>query len=587
MRLSCSLLAVASVLLSPLSSLAQTTEQLGIGHIVSSNSGPNAFSGLNINNVVGANTFYTAGFTGTRSIVANLEAGHIWNGHETLTHVNTFINGTGTVAAVSGNTAAMDRHATWAGHTIGGRSTSVGAQGYQRGIAYGSTLWSGSLATNWSGAPYSLSFNFNFAAMIEPYRTALVTGVAGQTADVVNSSWGFSGDSIGRSIFTRGVDSLVSQSGKIVVFSAGNTGPTSNTVGGPATGYNTWSIAALGSDTDATPYNTVSSFSSRGPNDVFIPNSSTGSTGTTIANARVKVDLAAPGQNLTLAYYGGATGGNAGGVADGGSNLYSINIAGTSFAAPIVAAGAALIVDVSKANGLTNGTDTRVVKTILQTTASKTAGWSNAQTLSGGVITTTQALDPNVGAGRMNLTSALPFVNSSAATRDVPGTTSGNLGIVSSFGWDFGIVQRLGQNEYFSNTNMPTGSTISVTLNWLARRALTGVDFNSLADNGLANLDLEVWRIIDGIFTTRVARSSSLYNNTEHLFFQTPSDGLYGIRVTYASDVYRFDGNTSEIYGISWLYSPVPEPSTYFIVVVGIILFVSVQRRLLRGELGF
>ena len=52
---------------------------------------PVSFSGGNVNNIVGANTFYANGITGQGSITANVEAGHIWNGHETLTHVSQYL----------------------------------------------------------------------------------------------------------------------------------------------------------------------------------------------------------------------------------------------------------------------------------------------------------------------------------------------------------------------------------------------------------------------------------------------------------------------------------------------------------------
>ena len=78
-------------------------------------------------------------------------------------------------------------------------------------------------------------------------------------------------------------------------------------------------------------------------------------------NARQVVDIAAPGQNLSSAYYGGETGGN--GTTDnpavsgpgptgppsgplGGPDFYTRGgLFGTSFAAPTVAGGAALLYD--------------------------------------------------------------------------------------------------------------------------------------------------------------------------------------------------------------------------------------------------
>ena len=58
--------------------------------------------------------------TGQNSVAYNLEAGHIWNGHEALTHVSTFLNSPETWGG--GEVAPLyDRHATWAAMLIGGR----------------------------------------------------------------------------------------------------------------------------------------------------------------------------------------------------------------------------------------------------------------------------------------------------------------------------------------------------------------------------------------------------------------------------------------------------------------------------------
>src|SRR5690606_6166910 len=139
---------------------------------------------------------YNAGYTGTRSVVANIEAGHVWDGHQDLGHTNFIPNAPGTASATTGVTQ-YDRHATWAASHIAGRGTgsySTSSQEYRWGIAHGADLYSGALASGWNGAPYSLSFNFYYTAVAQTYGAALTTGMGpggtGPTADVVNSSWG-------------------------------------------------------------------------------------------------------------------------------------------------------------------------------------------------------------------------------------------------------------------------------------------------------------------------------------------------------------------------------------------------------------
>ena len=564
----------------------------GVGHYVTSNSGANRFVGIDVNTFLGANTFYNAGYTGTTVRVANIEGGHVWNGHETLSHVTTFINGPTNVGALAGNTAATDRHATWVGQTIAGRVTAGGGE-YQRGIAYGATLWSGSLATSFgsTAGSYNGSFNFTTADFFQPYVTATKTGVGGNTADVVNSSWGFGGDSTGRSFQYQTLDALARDTGKVFVFSAGNSGPATNTVGGPATSYNVISVAALGSDTDAQPFNTVSSFSSRGRQNVFIPTvSAISPTGTTIVGGRIRIDIAAPGQNLTLAYYGGATGGNTGNTADGGSNFYSSNVAGTSFSAPTVAGGATLLVDVARQLSLANGTDGRVVKAVLMNSADKTSGWTNNQTLSNGVIRTTQAVDETVGTGRMNLAAAYQYYGNATSTRGNTTVSPTNAVSVMDRGYDLataiqGANLPASTNDYkLASIASGTGSSLTVTLTWLADR---GVDSfanpSAISDNKLANLDLEIWSLVNGVFTTKVAESTSLYNNSEHLYLNNLSNGQFGLRVVYVGDVWDFTNSSTELYALAWNFTPVPEPGSILAIGATVLLIVRRVRRKLSA----
>lgn len=85
------------------------------------------------------------------------------------------------------------------------------------------------------------------------------------------------------------------------VASVGNSGPGPNRVVAPASGYNNISVAALSA---ATGFNTVAGISSGGPNNYSDPVNGT------FLNARQVVDIAAPGNSIASAYYGGRTGGN-------------------------------------------------------------------------------------------------------------------------------------------------------------------------------------------------------------------------------------------------------------------------------------
>jgi hypothetical protein len=136
-----------SVETTPPSSLATTTVGSGT---------------FNVNAFLGATRYYghSTPITGQNTISTNLEAGHVWNGHEALTHVTTFTQGT---AAWGGGSVAplYDRHATWAGLFIGGRQTVVNPSIKQQGIAPGTDLRSAAIATEWFAPAYALSFDIS------------------------------------------------------------------------------------------------------------------------------------------------------------------------------------------------------------------------------------------------------------------------------------------------------------------------------------------------------------------------------------------------------------------------------------------
>ena len=529
-------------------------------------------AGLDISQVVGANTFYANGYTGTRATVANIEAGLVWNGHQDLTQVTTHLYDPSV-------TPQYDMHATWVGSAIAGR----GATTTQKGIAYGATLWSGAIATNWnsSGAgQYSGSFSISTASFTTPYLTALVTGVNGTTADVVNSSWGSSGGQNGLDYDAVVLDSLINKGGKTVVVSAGNSGPTTNTIGSPASGTNALVVGALAGDQTTPVYGSVASFSSRSPTDLFVPADAGGDTGTDVAGARTRVDITAPGQNLTLAHYGGATGGNQfGGSTDTFTSAYNTNLAGTSFAAPITAAGAALVVDAGKALYAADAkaVDGRVVKAVLMNSASKPAGWNNGQTSSNGVVTTTQGLDYTYGAGILNLARAYPQYT--AGTHDVAGTSGG---VVQPTGWDYGTITHLtggatAAQDYLINQPLKGGTTFTGTLDWFSNET-TNADGTNPAYGSFDNLDLKVFEV-NGLTSTLVAQSVSAYNSDQHLNFTLPSDGTYKVEVTETNYLWNFNGDTTTPFGLAWSSTAVPEPASLSVLFLGGVVVLGRRRR--------
>ena len=97
--------------------------------IVSSFGGTNILNGVWINEAIGADVFYDQGFGGQRAIVANIEAGTIWSGHQSLSGriAQTIYN----PSIIGTQLGQADWHATMVGQTIGGS----GLYTYQVGIA--------------------------------------------------------------------------------------------------------------------------------------------------------------------------------------------------------------------------------------------------------------------------------------------------------------------------------------------------------------------------------------------------------------------------------------------------------------------
>lgn len=539
--------------------------------------------GTNISTMLGADTFYDQGFTGTNAVIANIEAGHIWNGHETLAHA----------LKIPTHPFALDefdRHATWVATMLAGRRGGANPGAYQEGLAPDAQLYSGAIATQHNGNRPSASFSVNNSSTFDQYRRAFSTGVnaAGRRADVINSSWGSTGNTNGSDTHSTGFDAFANTDPRtLFVVAAGNTGPGPDQVWSPAAAYNNLSVAALGPNP---PYDRPASFSSGGPNDYADPINGTAN------NSRQVVDIAAPGENLAAAYYGGETGSN--GTTNnpsvsgpgptglpsgslGGPDYYSRGaLAGTSFAAPTVAGGAALLYDAAYSVFANNADarDARVMKAVLMNSADKTVGWNNGQIAHPngyGGVRTTQGLDNRVGTGRMNLDAA--YDQFLSGTTDVADTASGNLGLVDSLGWDFGQVTSGVTNDYFFDTPLLGGSTFTATLTWFRDRRIN-VN-NAIFDDSYDDLNLELWSVAGGIPNTLISESSSLFNSSEHFSFLLPFTGDYALRVRWFREVFDVVGDANqEVYGLAWSAVAIPEPASSILLMVAVAMFGAFSR---------
>ena len=503
-----------------------------------------------VNDLVGWRPYAEAGFLGSSTVVGNIEAGHIWTGHEVFVRNPAVTNGFITYTNANALNE-LDFHATMVGHVLAGSGydgTNYTLLGI--GMVPEATVLSGSVATFFSTNNLG-AFATSYESVVTPYR-ALMTGEGVPRADVINSSWG-GPNPAAASPEAVALDGLAAQNpNAAVVASAGNDG--ADQVGWPGSGYNTIAVGALGGNAFMSP----ADFTSRGLVDFYNP-----VTGIVTSNARVAVNIAAPGEHFYLAAYLGDQGGIPAALPGlvqepPPTDLYFIDVPGTSFSAPIVAGGLAVLKDVANRdalwnlNGLTNAEDTRVTKSVLMAGSLETFGWDNGQTAAAnGPVVTTRALDAATGAGAMDMVRAGEAYF--FGTRDVDGTGGG---VVSSQGWDFGAVTLGGSNDYLFGGAFGQAVELTVSLNWFAGRS-----FDMATDLGsnlsFADLNLEVWEVSGGAFTSLVASSSSIFNNSEYLRLDMTGDKTFGLRVNFDGLVFdQTAGVTSESYGLAWLAKP-------------------------------
>ena len=526
-------------------------------------SGPLTF----VNSVVGWDTFFYNGFLGSGRVIANVEAGLVWGGHDV------FDRPAGSPSAVSktlvgtGALHELDFHATMVGNVLAGTGYVAGsdpANYYYIGLGMApmAQIWTGAIATSYSTTQTG-AFDTTTDSTVSVYR-AFFQGIGGVKPDVINSSWG--GADL-QSPEMLAVEGLARQNPTVAfVAAAGNGG--SEAVSAPGSTFNSIAVGSVGGANFLQP----SSFSSRGPADFYNP-----VTHQTVSGVRAAVDIAAPGESFLLAAYLGPTGSlgasNSPNVHNPSpTDLYFVNESGTSFAAPIVAGGITLLKDAAEnawfynLNGIAAADDTRVIKSVLMAGATRTTGWNNGQSVnSHGVVETTRALDYATGAGALNLDQAVTIYLLSG-TRDLDGTGGGTI---SSAGWDFANVGGATQaNDYFFDNPFQMPIELTISLNWFA-----GTSFDNSSGLGqdlhFSDLNLEVWQVLNGQFQTLLAESDSIYNNAEFLRVALGS-GSYGIRVTFNGLVYETnsDSFSGEDYGLAWTTTATPEPSAPLMLVL-------------------
>lgn len=329
--------------------------------------------------------------------------------------------------------------------------------------------------------------------------------LSGNPVEVITLSIYLPGNTTAQDDWSLGLDHVVNTNGCTITVAGGNDGPGLGSISGfPAGAYNAIIVGATG-DTGGLPskdYSRLADYSSRG----------------LTTDGRCKPDIVAPGSAVHMPALSG-------GWDDG---------TGTSFATPIVAGGAALLIGMGQDLGYS--TDPKVIKGVLLNSADKLAGWTN---------TPTRPLDYGQGAGQMNLHSAhRQYLFGERDPGPVPG-----------IGWDRQELSFGAENVYTMDVELPAGAVIAATLAW-DRIVATDVEDIEDVDYTFDHLDdLNLYLYKDDDLVTPVAFSVSTVDNVEHIYYTVAEAGRYVIRTDMAGGA----PGASETYGLAWRAFSAPE----------------------------
>ena len=230
--------------------------------------------------------------------------------------------------------------------------------------------------------------------------------------------------------------------------------------------------------------------------------------------------------SVSVGAYGG---GSAVGPATDGRCKPDITAPGsaTSFSAPLVSGIAALLIQggTSPTNSAAT-TDIRTIKALLLNGATKTTDWTNSES---------HPLDFRYGAGIVNAFNSYKQLSSgsfgpiestsnSTGVSHPPGANAAN--IASAVGWNLTSITnvRSGPNyqervhHYYFNLTSTGPFTLTSTLTWNRTAGETNIN----------DLDLFLYNCAN---SNRVACSTSLVDNVEHLYVRTLPPGRYDLQV--------------------------------------------------------
>ncbi len=330
--------------------------------------------------------------------------------------------------------------------------------------------------------------------------------------------------------WTRGIEAMVQKYGLTVVVGVGNGSNSSDPVLFPGAGSNIIGVGVVKSVESNDVNAGLSHFAL-----VYPEYSSRGPT----SDARCKPDIVAPGNCL---------------AAVAGPNLYEPTGDWSSFATPVVAGAAALLIQQAYADpnlqqAVSHDGSNCVIKSVLLNSATKLPYWHK------GLLTKSDdhdvPLDYLQGAGMVNAVAASIQL---LAGQHLPGNCP-------TAGWDLNKLDlnQTPENTYKIRITKPADKMITATVTWNRQFSLVyPFEHDTQKD---ADLRLEVWAVDsnDPNNNYLLDYSDSRTDNVEHVY--TPADGNftdYEIIVLFSDEHDVNQPQASPLYAVAWNVGPVP-----------------------------
>ena len=247
---------------------------------------------------------------------------------------------------------------------------------------------------------------------------------------------------------------------------------------------------------------------------------------------------------------------------DGGddTDVNTIQMNGTSFAAPHTAGAAALLRDFAR-DAANHEDDHRVIKAIMLNGANHTSTQNKSGSAWLPTVPGVDSLDDELGAG---------FLDVQNAFRNFKPDETANPAMTDPIAWDFNEIDGNQSIDYEITVPLKGGTQLTATLVWDRELSRTSDGDSEILDDTFtitAFADLDLVLVKDGqellVGTDAMGRapsSRSPIDPTEHIFFELPATDDYALRVI------NRDAVDNVFFGFALLSTPIPEPATLVIL---------------------